>query len=155
MCWITHFQPSFGCNKIHLLRRLPNALSRPKFNVYKGAPYGCTLIILRLSSIWKVPTLKKYFWRTPLLKFYSVPPSEQTCPCYGAKTKRIHDYHLQEVHDSPLQGKQVILVLRKRRYLLPPATNVLRNHTRFYPATIAGPTDLLSTLFPYFANPFP
>ena len=41
------------------------------------------------------------------------------CPCCGAKTKRIHDYRLQEVQDIPLQGKQVILVLRKRRYLCP------------------------------------
>ncbi|MBS5630289.1 MAG: transposase, partial [Clostridiales bacterium] len=46
-------------------------------------------------------------------------PAEQTCPCCGAKTKRIHDYRLQEVQDIPLQGKQVILVLRKRRYLCP------------------------------------
>lgn len=44
-------------------------------------------------------------------------PAEQTCPCCGAKTKRIHDYRLQEVQDIPLLGKHVILVLRKRRYL--------------------------------------
>ncbi|WP_349699504.1 helix-turn-helix domain-containing protein, partial [Hungatella effluvii] len=29
----------------------------------------------------------------------------------------MHDYRLQEVQDVPLQGKQVILILRKQRYL--------------------------------------
>ena len=51
--------------------------------------------------------------------FIQSQPVEQTCPCCGAKTKRIHDYRLQEVQDIPLLGKQVILLLRKRRYLCP------------------------------------
>ena len=52
------------------------------------------------------------------IKFFILPPhTEQTCPCCGAKTKRLHDYRLQEIQNIPIQGKQVILVLRKRRFL--------------------------------------
>lgn len=62
--------------------------------------------------------IKKVLQANSFIKiFIQLPPSEQTCPCCGAKTKRIHDYRLQEIRDIPLQGKQVILVLRKRRYL--------------------------------------
>jgi transposase len=46
-------------------------------------------------------------------------PTKQICPCCGTYTKRVHDYRLQEVRDISLQGKQVILVLRKRRYFCP------------------------------------
>lgn len=46
-------------------------------------------------------------------------PTKQICPCCGAYTKRVHDYRLQQVRDIPLQGKQVTLVLRKRRYFCP------------------------------------
>lgn len=52
------------------------------------------------------------------IKFFILPPhTEQTFPCCGAKTKRLHDYRLQEIQNIPIQGKQVILVLRKRRFL--------------------------------------
>ncbi|WP_349760076.1 MULTISPECIES: transposase family protein [Hungatella] len=37
--------------------------------------------------------------------FIQLHPSEQTCPCCGAKTIRILDYRLQEVQDTPLQGR--------------------------------------------------
>ena len=37
--------------------------------------------------------------------FIQSQPVEQTCPCCGAKTKRIHDYRLQEVQDIPFTGK--------------------------------------------------
>ncbi|MCB7066934.1 transposase family protein [Enterocloster citroniae] len=46
-------------------------------------------------------------------------PTEQTCPFCETKTKRIHDHRLQEVPDTPLQGKQIILALHKRRYFCP------------------------------------
>ena len=49
--------------------------------------------------------------------FIETHPKEQICPCCGQKTKRVHDYRLQEIQDIPYQEKQVILVLRKRRYL--------------------------------------
>jgi transposase len=43
--------------------------------------------------------------------------SEQTCPCCGKQTRRVHDYRLQVVKDLPLQLKHCYLILRKRRYL--------------------------------------
>lgn len=44
-------------------------------------------------------------------------PAWQTCPTCGTKTKRVHDYRNQTIHDLPLQIKDTYLVLRKRRYL--------------------------------------
>ena len=65
-------------------------------------------------------SIKKVVQADSFIKiFIQSQPVEQTCPCCGAKTKRIHDYRLQEVQDIPLLGKQVILLLRKRRYLCP------------------------------------
>lgn len=39
------------------------------------------------------------------------------CPCCGTMTDRIHDYRLQKVKDLPSFGKNVNLILRKRRYV--------------------------------------
>ncbi|MFR3755182.1 MAG: transposase family protein [Enterocloster sp.] len=87
--------------------------------------------------------------------FIQSQPVEQTCPCCGAKTKRIHDYRLQEVQDIPLLGKQVILLLRKRRYLCHTAANGSRNPIRSSPATTAGPAGWHFTLSPCSGRPFP
>ena len=38
------------------------------------------------------------------------------CPCCGTLTDRIHDYRVQRVMDSPVQGKTVYWQYRKRRY---------------------------------------
>ena len=63
-------------------------------------------------------SIKKVVQADSFIKIFILSqPAEQTCPCCGAKTRRVHDYRLQEVQDIPLQGKHVILVLRKRRYL--------------------------------------
>lgn len=43
-------------------------------------------------------------------------PSAQTCPCCGSSTTKIHDYRLQSIADIPIHGKQVSLLLKKRRY---------------------------------------
>ncbi len=57
-------------------------------------------------------SIKKVVQADSFIKiFIQSQPVEQTCPCCGAKTKRIHDYRLQEVQDIPLLGKQVILRL--------------------------------------------
>lgn len=48
--------------------------------------------------------------------FIETKPSEQTCPCCGRKTSRIHDYRSQQICDIPLLGKKTFLILRKRRY---------------------------------------
>ncbi len=57
-------------------------------------------------------SIKKVVQADSFIKiFIQSQPVEQTCPCCGAKTKRIHDYRLQEVQDIPLLGNQVILRL--------------------------------------------
>lgn len=38
------------------------------------------------------------------------------CPCCGMLTDTIHDYRIQTVKDSPIQGKTVYWQYRKRRY---------------------------------------
>lgn len=45
-----------------------------------------------------------------------LPRKEHTCPVCGARTSAIHDYRKQAVRDIPAFGKNVHLVLRKRRY---------------------------------------
>ena len=42
-----------------------------------------------------------------------------TCPCCGTLTDKVHDYRLQKVKDSPVQGKALIWLYRKRRYVCP------------------------------------
>lgn len=62
--------------------------------------------------------IKKVITADTFIKiFIETKPSEQICPCCGLKTKRIHDYRVQQICDIPLHGKQTILVLRKRRYI--------------------------------------
>lgn len=39
------------------------------------------------------------------------------CPCCGKETNRIHDYRKQVIKDIPSFGKQIILILEKRRYV--------------------------------------
>ena len=57
-------------------------------------------------------SIKKVVQADSFIKiFIQSQPVEQTCPCCGAKTKRIHDYRLQEVQDIPLLGNQVSLRL--------------------------------------------
>ena len=41
------------------------------------------------------------------------------CPCCGAETDRVHDYRTQLVNDLDLREKQVVLKIRKRRYVCP------------------------------------
>ncbi len=41
---------------------------------------------------------------------------EHICPCCGAKTNVIHDYRNQPIKDIVAFGKNVVLILRKRRY---------------------------------------
>lgn len=41
---------------------------------------------------------------------------EHICPCCGGKTNTIHDYRKQPIKDVAAFGKNVVLILRKRRY---------------------------------------
>ena len=70
-----------------------------------------------------------------LLKvFIETKPSEQTCPCRSYKTKRVHDYRIQEIDDTPFQWKTVTLVLRKRRYLCSSCGKRFLEHYSFLPS---------------------
>nr|WP_288828909.1 transposase family protein [uncultured Clostridium sp.] len=66
--------------------------------------------------------------------FIETRTSEQTCPCCGCKTKRVHDYRIQEIDDTPFQGKTVILVLRKRRYFCTSCGKRFLEHYSFLPS---------------------
>lgn len=44
-------------------------------------------------------------------------PHEVVCPCCGKKTSRVHDYRWQKIKSLPYGGKDVYLLLRKRRYV--------------------------------------
>lgn len=46
-----------------------------------------------------------------------MPRREHQCPQCGSLTDRVHDYRMQPVKDCPAFGKQVLLRLRKRRYV--------------------------------------
>ena len=52
--------------------------------------------------------------------------SRQICPCCKNASNRVHDYREQTVKHSPYRGKQVLLVLKKRRYVC------LNCNKRFY-----------------------
>lgn len=41
------------------------------------------------------------------------------CPACGGITEQVHDYRVQRVKDSPIQGKHVVWEYRKRRYSCP------------------------------------
>ena len=57
------------------------------------------------------------------------------CICCGTTTDTIHDYRLQKIKDIPSFGKNVVIMLRKRRYRCP-----LRPKTAFKPNTPASAT---------------
>ncbi|MDL2250960.1 ISL3 family transposase, partial [Lachnospiraceae bacterium OttesenSCG-928-J05] len=42
---------------------------------------------------------------------------EHVCPCCGLSTSKIHDYRTQKIKHFPINHKEVILILRKRRYV--------------------------------------
>ena len=78
--------------------------------------------------------VKKVIQADSFLKvFIETRTSEQTCPCCGCKTKRVHDYRIQEINDTPFQGKTVILVLRKRHYLCTSCGKRFLEHYSFLP----------------------
>lgn len=44
---------------------------------------------------------------------------EHICPCCGCKTSRVHDYRTQKIRDIDAFGKQVNIIINKRRYVCP------------------------------------
>ena len=61
-------------------------------------------------------------------------PAEQICPCCSQKTRRIHDYRFQKIQDIPNLGKQVTLVLKKRRYVCTSCGKRFLEHYSFLPS---------------------
>ena len=49
--------------------------------------------------------------------FISTKPRKTKCPICGCETSKVHDYRNQIIRDLPMSGKNVYLVLRKRRYV--------------------------------------
>ena len=49
--------------------------------------------------------------------FIETNPKPHTCPACGQVTSKIHDYRTQVIKDLPALRKQLVLVLRKRRYV--------------------------------------
>lgn len=46
-----------------------------------------------------------------------MPRKKCVCPVCGRETDRIHDYRTQTIKELPAFGKQILLMLRKRRYI--------------------------------------
>ena len=79
--------------------------------------------------------VKKVIQADSFLKvFIETKPSDQICPCCRCKTRRVHDYLIQEIDDTPFQGKTVTLVLRKRRYLCSSCGKRFLEHYSFLPS---------------------
>lgn len=63
----------------------------------------------------------------------STEKKEQVCTCCGKKTSRVHDYRIQNVKDLSFRRKQIILKLRKRRYVCPHCGKRFYEHYDFLP----------------------
>lgn len=73
-----------------------------------------TKVLLDIEDVF----IKKISHSDTVVKIHiETKPTLQTCPYCNIKTKRIHDYRIQTIHDLPFQLKNTELVLRKRRYL--------------------------------------
>ncbi len=72
------------------------------------------------------------------------------CPCCGERTDKIHDYRRQKVKELPAFGKNVVLLLRKRRYVcscgkrFAEPNNFLARYQRMTKRTIMEILDKLS-----------
>ena len=58
---------------------------------------------------------------------------EVSCPCCNTKTSKIHDYRTQSINDCNTFGKNLILVLRKRRYVCPECDKKFAEPNTFLP----------------------
>lgn len=74
--------------------------------------YTAKILVLKDAIVTKVEDFEK-----ELHVHIKLVRKSHKCPCCGAMTDRVHDYRLQKVKDTPAFGKDVILYLRKRRYV--------------------------------------
>lgn len=74
-------------------------------------------IVSKLLGICNV-NIDKFLESDNDIKIYISTKSKQhTCPSCSNRTKHVHDYRLQQVKHSSLNGKTVFLMLNKRRYV--------------------------------------
>lgn len=59
--------------------------------------------------------------------------SNQVCPCCNNDVNRVHDYRKQTIKHSTYRDKQVILVLKKRRYVCPKCNKRFYEKYNFLP----------------------
>lgn len=59
--------------------------------------------------------------------------SNQVCPCCNNDVNRVHDYRKQAIKHSTYRDKQVILVLKKRRYVCPKCNKRFYEKYNFLP----------------------
>lgn len=62
-----------------------------------------------------------------------LPRRAHTCPNCRHETSRIHDYRLQKVNDAPAFGKNVVLYLKKRRYVCRECNKRFYENNQFLP----------------------
>ena len=74
---------------------------------------NCIKNLLNLKEIFikNVKTLKN-----SVQIYAELPISEQTCPCCGSKTSKIHDHYTQPIRDIPIYFKPTTVFLKKTRY---------------------------------------
>ena len=71
------------------------------------------------------------------------------CPCCGADTDKIHDYRTQLVTDLDLREKQVVLKLRKRRYVCPHCGKRFCENIHFLPRYFRRTVQVTASIVNY------
>lgn len=74
---------------------------------------NCIKNLLNLKEL-NVKSIKNF--KSSVEIYAELPIQEQTCPCCGAKTTKIHDHYTQPIKDIPIQFKPVVVFLKKTRY---------------------------------------
>ena len=65
--------------------------------------------------------------------YISTNPKPHVCPCCGNHTAYIHDYRLQKIKHSVINGKTIFLMLNKRRYVCPNCHKKFAENYSFLP----------------------
>lgn len=65
--------------------------------------------------------------------YISTNPISHVCPCCGNHTAYIHDYRLQKIKHSVINGKTIFLMLNKRRYVCPNCHKKFAENYSFLP----------------------
>ena len=68
-----------------------------------------------------------------LVIYLEIERKNQNCICCGTATDTIHDYKPQKIKDIPAFGKNVVIVLRKRRYRCPHCGKRFYENNSFLP----------------------